>query len=105
MLVDSFKNMNVISTKNNILLGQKDVYAVNKLTKYNENTDSYLVHFTDNSKEWIHSSNINPYCINEFKQQETILKYAKKYKQCHKLEIQQSNKKIQRVSQARDPTV
>jgi DNA invertase Pin-like site-specific DNA recombinase len=76
MLVDSFKNMNVIAN-NNIRLGQKDVYAVDKLLKYNENTDSYLVLFTDNSKEWIHSSNINSNCITEFKQQQIINNFNK----------------------------
>ena len=75
MLVDKFDNININhnNNKNNnkiskIKIGQKNVYPVDKILDYNKNNNTYLVKFTDNSKEWIHKSNITEDCIKEFNQ-------------------------------------
>lgn len=74
MLVDKFDNININNKNNNnnknskIKIGQKNVYPVDKILDFNKYNDTYLVKFTDNSKEWIHKSNITEDCIKEFNQ-------------------------------------
>ena len=54
--------------KNNIKLGQKNVYMVDKLLQYDRLKNSYLVLFSDGTKEWVERHNISDYCITEYKQ-------------------------------------